>query len=58
MHTSTLTLPTLKKVSILISQSMAGGGVGILFWILLARFTSMAEFGEFSTLVEVFASKK
>ena len=48
MHTSTLTLPTVKKVSILISQSMAGGVVTILFWILLARFTSMAEFGEFS----------
>ncbi len=27
---------------------MAGGVVGILFWVLLARFTSMSEFGEFS----------
>ncbi|MGY8756453.1 MAG: lipopolysaccharide biosynthesis protein [Phycisphaerales bacterium] len=48
MHTSTFTLPTKKKITILISQSMVGGAVGILFWILLARFMSMAEFGEFS----------
>ena len=41
-------IPNHKKSSLLITQSIASGAIGIIFWVFLARFMDMRDFGEFS----------
>ncbi len=41
-------VPTLKKSATMVVQSVAGGLIATLLWILLARMMSISEFGEFS----------
>ncbi len=48
MSDSLVKTPSVKISTLMMTQSIASGVIGLLFWVSLARFMSIAEFGELS----------